>query len=153
MSELGDLYQELILDHNRSPRNRGKVEDPDGCAQGYNPLCGDQVHLDVTIRDGRIAELAHAGDGCSISQASASMMSEAAHGKSIEDAHRAIDNVLALIHGEAPADEDLLGDAVALEGVAKYPARVRCALLGWMALRDALPAPSHAEKGAGVGHQ
>ncbi|MCB9012204.1 MAG: SUF system NifU family Fe-S cluster assembly protein [Actinobacteria bacterium] len=150
---LDDLYQQIILDHYRNPRHRGHLDDPGMSVDHQNPLCGDQVHLDVTIRDGRIVELAHAGDGCSISQASASMMSEAAHGKSIEDAHRAIDNVLALIHGEAPADEDLLGDAVALEGVAKYPARVRCALLGWMALRDALPAPSHAEKGAGVGQQ
>ncbi|MFN8108860.1 MAG: SUF system NifU family Fe-S cluster assembly protein [Thermoleophilia bacterium] len=133
-----DLYQQIILDHYRNPRHQGTLEHPTVDVAHNNPLCGDRLHVQVRIEDGRIADIAHSGEGCSISQASASMMADAAVGKPVDEAMAAIEHVRLLMHGETAADEDVLGDAVALEGVARYPVRVRCALLSWMALKDAL---------------
>ena len=104
----------------------------------HNPLCGDEVHLELLIEDGRVTELAHTGEGCSISQASVSMMSEALTGRSLDDALDLVEHFRQMMHGDEAGDEDRLGDAIALEGVAKYPVRVKCALLGWMAAKDAI---------------
>jgi nitrogen fixation NifU-like protein len=135
---LEDLYQQIILDHYRKPRHRGELAAPSVEVDHNNPVCGDQLHLEVRLEDGRIAEVGHTGDGCSISQASASMMSEAAVGLPVDDAMELVEHFRLMMHREAEPDEDRLGDAIALEGVAKYPVRVKCALLSWMALKDAL---------------
>jgi nitrogen fixation NifU-like protein len=135
---LDDLYQDLILDHYRRKRGEGSLEDPTVSVDQNNPLCGDEVHLELAIVDGRVAELAHTGDGCSISQASISMMSEALTGRTLDDALDVVEHFRLVMHGSEPGDEDRLGDAIALEGVAKYPVRVKCALLGWMAAKDAI---------------
>ena len=133
-----DLYQELILDHYKKRRNRGTLDAPSVAVDHNNPLCGDQVHLEVLIDGDRLADLAYTGDGCSISQASASMMSEVVIGGSTDNALALIEHFRQVMHGTEQPDEDRLGDAVALGGVAKFPARVKCALLSWMALKDAI---------------
>ena len=138
MGGLDDLYQELILDHYKNRRNRGALDAPSIAVDHNNPLCGDQVHLEVLVDGPRLADLRYTGDGCSISQASASMMSEVVIGRSTEDALSLVEHFRRVMHGDEPADEDRLRDAVALEGVAKFPARVKCALLSWMALKDAI---------------
>jgi nitrogen fixation NifU-like protein len=135
---LDDLYQELILDHYRKRRNQGRLEHASVAVDHHNPLCGDEVHLELLVEDGRLADLRHEGQGCSISQASASMLSEAAKGLPLDDALELVEHFRLMMHGQEQADEDRLGDAVALEGVAKYPVRVKCALLSWMALKDAI---------------
>ena len=138
MGGIDDLYQELILDHYRRKRGEGTLENPSVAVDQHNPLCGDEVHLELLIEDGRVTGLAHTGEGCSISQASVSMMSEALTGHSLEDALDLVEHFRQVMHGDEPADEERLGDAIALEGVAKYPVRVKCALLGWMAAKDAI---------------
>jgi nitrogen fixation NifU-like protein len=138
MGGLDDLYQELILDHYRRPRHRGELADPTISVDQNNPLCGDQLHITVRLDGERIADLAHSGDGCSISQASASMMSDAVIGHTADEALAMIEHFRQVMHREARADEDRIGDAIALEGVNKYPVRIKCALLSWMALKDGL---------------
>lgn len=138
MGGLDDLYQELILDHYRRKRGEGTLEHPSVAVDQHNPLCGDEVHLELLVEDGRVADVAHTGQGCSISQASVSMMSEALRGKSLEEALGTVEHFRLVMHGDEHGDEDRLGDAIALEGVAKYPVRVKCALLGWMAAKDAI---------------
>ena len=138
MGGLDDLYQELILDHYRRKRGEGTLEHPSVAVDQHNPLCGDEVHLELLIEDGRVADVAHTGQGCSISQASISMMTEALRGKSLEEALGTVEHFRLVMHGDEPGDEDRLGDAIALEGVAKYPVRIKCALLGWMAAKDAI---------------
>ena len=138
MGGLDDLYQELILDHYRRKRGEGSLDHPSVAVDQHNPLCGDEVHLELGIVDGRVAEVAHTGDGCSISQASISMMTEALRGRTLDDALGTVEHFRLVMHGDETADEDRLGDAIALEGVAKYPVRVKCALLGWMAAKDAI---------------
>jgi nitrogen fixation NifU-like protein len=138
MGGLDDLYQEIILDHYRKRRGQGTLEDPSVAVDQNNPLCGDEIHLELKIEDGVVTAVRHSGDGCSISQASASMMSQAVEGKSLGDALDLIEHFRLMMHGTEAGDEDRLGDAIALEGVAKYPVRVKCALLGWMAAKDAI---------------
>jgi nitrogen fixation protein NifU and related proteins len=138
MGGLDDLYQQLILDHYRNRRNEGRLESPSATVADNNPLCGDEITLDLQIEDGRIIAIAHEGQGCSISQASASMMSECAKGQDTDDALALVEHFRQMMHAEAEPDEDRLGDAVALAGVAKYPVRVKCALLSWMALKEAV---------------
>ena len=138
MGGLDDLYQELILDHYRRKRGEGSLDDPTVAVDQTNPLCGDEVHLELTIEDGRVTELAHAGQGCSISQASVSMMSVALRGRTLDDALGVVEHFRQVMHGGESGDEEMLGDAIALEGVAKYPVRIKCALLGWMAAKDAI---------------
>jgi nitrogen fixation NifU-like protein len=135
---LDDLYQELILDHYRRKRGEGSLQQPSVAVDQTNPLCGDEVHLELGIDDGRVIALAHTGQGCSISQASVSMMSEALTGRSLQEALDLVEHFRLMMHGEEPGDEERLGDAIALEGVAKYPVRIKCALLGWMAAKDAI---------------
>lgn len=138
MGGLDDLYQELILDHYRSQRGCGTLEHPSVAVDQNNPLCGDEIHLELRIEDGVITAVRHTGDGCSISQASTSMMSEALEGTPLDEALDLIEHFRLVMHRSEEGDEDRLGDAVALQGVAKYPARVKCALLGWMAAKDAI---------------
>ena len=138
MPGLDDLYQELILDHYRRKRGEGSLEHPSVAVDQHNPLCGDEIHLELGIVDGRVTEVAHTGEGCSISQASVSMMTQALTGQTLEGALGTVEHFRLVMHGDEPGDEDRLGDAIALEGVAKYPVRVKCALLGWMAAKDAI---------------
>jgi nitrogen fixation NifU-like protein len=137
-SDLEDLYRDILLDHYRRPRNRGKVPGVASCAaDGSNPLCGDQLSLELTLADGRIAEIAFDGNGCSISQASASMMTEYVKGRTVEEAHAGVDAFQRMmIEGEAVGEE--YGDIEALVGVAKFPVRVKCASLAWKTLAQAL---------------
>jgi nitrogen fixation NifU-like protein len=139
MSELEALYQELILDHYRSPRNRAPgLSGEDAHVHHSNPLCGDEMDLRVRIRDGRLDGVAFDGEGCSISQASASAMTEAVVGRPVEDVLALVEEFRRMMHGDEPGRSDDLSDALAFRGVARFPVRVKCALLGWMALRDAI---------------
>jgi nitrogen fixation protein NifU and related proteins len=132
-----ELYKDILLDHYRNPRHRGALPAPTCAADGANPLCGDQIHLDVDMQDGRIAGISFSGAGCSISQASASMMTEYVAGKPVADAERAIDDFQQMmLRGETPVAD--FGDIEALIGVAKFPARVKCASLAWKTLHQAL---------------
>ena len=138
MGGLDDLYQELILDHYRRKRGEGTLANPSVAVDQHNPLCGDEVHLELAIDGDRLVEVAHTGEGCSISQASVSMMSEAMSGLSVDEALELVEHFRRMMHGSEEGDEDRLMDAIALQGVAKYPVRVKCALLGWMAAKDAI---------------
>ena len=136
---LDDLYQEIILDHYRSPRNRApELENADVHVHHSNPLCGDELDLRLRVADDKIDGLAYDGDGCSISMASASAMSEAVAGRALSDADDLAEVFRLMMHGEGLKREDDLLDGVAFQGVAKFPVRVKCALLGWMALKDAI---------------
>jgi nitrogen fixation NifU-like protein len=137
--QLEAMYQEIILDHYRNPLHRGLREPYDVEVHHVNPTCGDEVTLRVRIEDGKVADVSYDGQGCSISQASTSVMSDLVIGGSVEEGLRKHDEFLALMQskGEGDPDEDVLEDAVAFAGVSKYPARVKCALLGWMAWKDA----------------
>ena len=139
-----DLYKEILLDHYRNPRNRGALETATCSADGANPLCGDVIHLDVHVEDDTVVRVQFSGAGCSISQASASMMTEYVQGKSVAEAERAIDDFQSMmLTGEPPVDD--FGDIEALIGVAKFPARVKCASLAWKTLREALERPGSAQ--------
>jgi nitrogen fixation NifU-like protein len=134
--ELDDLYRELILDHYRRPHNRGKLEGATH-AEGYNPLCGDEIELDLAVDGETIEDIAFMGRGCSISQASASMMTDAVKGRRIEDAERIAAEFRSMMtDGADPVPE--LGDLEAFQGVARFPVRVKCATLAWRVLQDAL---------------
>jgi nitrogen fixation NifU-like protein len=146
MGGLDDLYQQLILDHYRNRRNRGRLPDPTVAVRHHNPLCGDEILLELLIEDGRVTAVRHDGDGCSISQAAASMMSEVVTGLPLDEALARVEHFRLMMHGDEAPDEDLLGDAVALEGVRRYPVRVKCALLSWMALKDAILAHEGARR-------
>jgi nitrogen fixation protein NifU and related proteins len=140
--ELNDLYQEIILDHHRRPRNRGELPMPPATVGlGYNPLCGDELNVYVQTDGGRITDLKFSGQGCAISQASASLMTQRVKGKTIAEAHAEFADVKALLTGESDlpiAVEERLGDIIALKGVRKFVARVKCATLAWHALESAL---------------
>jgi nitrogen fixation NifU-like protein len=138
-AEIGALYQELILDHYRRPRNKGTLEKPDASVDVKNPLCGDEIGLQVAFEGDCVCDLKFSGRGCSISQASASMMTQLVKGKSTEeiDAIRKQFRDL-MIGAPSDADEAQLGPLRALSGVARFPARVKCALLAWNALESAL---------------
>ncbi|HEU4641218.1 MAG TPA: SUF system NifU family Fe-S cluster assembly protein [Gemmatimonadaceae bacterium] len=133
------LYQELILDHYRRPRNQGALEHPDAAIERRNPSCGDIIRLQVAFEDGVVRALRFAGQGCAISQASASMMTQVLQGKPREEVERLSRRFTAMIGGDADAATDRsLGDLRALAGVARLPSRHGCALLAWKALADAL---------------
>ena len=134
---LDELYREIILDHYKQPRNRGELDPRSARVEGNNPLCGDEIQVDVRLSDGELEDLAFQGRGCSISQASASMMTEAVKAHSVEDVQRLIDSFKAMMHGQ-DVDLDELGDLEALEGVQKFPVRIKCALLAWTTLEEAL---------------
>ena len=138
--QIDQLYQEIILDHYKRPHGRGLREPFDAEAHHVNPTCGDEVTLRVRLADDTIGDISYEGMGCSISQASASVLHELLCGMSVADSlkrHEAFTTLMAG-RGQVEPDEALLEDAVAFAGVAKYPARVKCALLPWMAYKDAL---------------
>ena len=141
-ARLSGLYQELILDHYRRPRNKGKLDAPTSQANLRNPLCGDEVDVQVELRDGRVADVRFGGHGCSISQASASMMTELVKGKTPDEVHQLGEKFAAMIRGEADAAKDAaLGQARALSGVSKFPTRVKCAMIAWEAVARAVGRP------------
>jgi nitrogen fixation NifU-like protein len=137
-AEIGALYQEMILDHYRRPRNKGTLEKPDASVEMKNPLCGDEITLQVAFDGDSVCDLRFSGRGCSISQASASMMTQLVKGKSPEEIEAIRKQFRDLMLGNASADESQLGSLQALSGVARFPARVKCALLAWNALERAL---------------
>jgi nitrogen fixation protein NifU and related proteins len=137
--QLDSLYQEIILDHYRRPRHKGLRDPFEAQVHHVNPTCGDEVTLRVHLVDGRVEDVSYEGMGCSISQASTSVMTDLVIGHTVEEALGVGDEFLALMQskGQAEPDDEVLEDAVAFAGVSKYPARIKCALLGWMALKDA----------------
>jgi nitrogen fixation protein NifU and related proteins len=140
MSEqLDSLYQEIILDHYKNPRHGGLRDPFEAEVHHVNPTCGDEVTLRVHLADGVVEDVSYDAVGCSISQASASVLTELVIGKKIDDAMAIHQDFLALMQGkgEVEPDEDVLEDAIAFAGVARFPARVKCALLSWMAWKDA----------------
>ena len=137
--ELNDLYRDVILDHNRQPRNFGVLESADASAEGFNPLCGDRLTLRLKMADDRIADIRFEGQGCAISTASASLMTEAVKGKTRAQALALFDRIHRLLTDDAaPSDE--LGKLAALSGVREFPVRVKCASLCWHTLASALQA-------------
>jgi nitrogen fixation protein NifU and related proteins len=135
---LDDLYKEVILDHYKSPRNKRPLPDATVSKHKNNPLCGDEITIHARLDDGTLTEIAFEGQGCSISQASASMLTEAVEGKTVQDAARLAEEFRGMMEGAVEPDEDELGDLVALKGVVKYPVRIKCAVLGWDVLQEAL---------------
>jgi nitrogen fixation NifU-like protein len=138
--ELNDLYRDVILDHNRKPRNFGPLEPADAGAEGFNPLCGDRLTLRLNLADDTIRDIRFEGQGCAISTASASLMTEAVKGKTRGEALALFERVHNLLTDDAAGAEDL-GKLAALSGVREYPARVKCASLCWHTLASALEAP------------
>ena len=142
--QLESLYQEIILDHYRNPHHRGLREPFDAEVHHVNPTCGDELTLRVALsghgQDAVVRDVSYFGEGCSISQASSSVMTDLVMGQSVKEALHVGDEFLALMQsrGEAQPDEEVLADAVAFAGVSRYPSRVKCALLGWMAFKDAV---------------
>ena len=140
MSELNELYREVILDHNKNPRNYGTLEEPDRKAEGYNPLCGDRLFLSLDLdEEGRIAAVRFTGEGCAISTASASVMSDRIKGMSKEEIDALFENFRGVVMGEG-GDEESLGKLRVFAGVSQFPARVKCATLCWHTLQAALSA-------------
>ena len=135
--DLRDLYQEVILDHNKRPRNVGTIE---GGAQasGYNPLCGDRVSVYVRMDGDRVADARFVGNGCAISKASASLMTEAVIGRTADDVRSMFASFQEMVTGQADADDEKVGKLVVLAGVKEYPSRVKCAMLAWHALQAAI---------------
>jgi nitrogen fixation NifU-like protein len=147
---LEELYREVILDHYRNPRNRGHLESPDATAQGVNPLCGDEINIELILSDGKVTDVAVEGQGCSISQSSASMMTEAIKGKSREEIDDMVSRFRTMMSLDESDDSGLdpdrpgsvLGDIEALQGVRQYPVRIKCASLAWNTLMEALGEPA-----------
>lgn len=140
MSDLQELYQDMVIDHNNRPRNFRKPEGANRSAEGYNPLCGDKLNLYLTVEGDLITDVGFQGSGCAISKASASMMTEAVKGRSkaeAEEIFRAFREMLLREPG-SDFDAELLGDLEILSGVSEFPARVKCATLSWHTLRSAL---------------
>jgi nitrogen fixation NifU-like protein len=140
MVNLESLYQELILDHYKNPLNKGLAGNPSASVHHINPSCGDEVDLNLIVEGESIVSVTWDGVGCSISQASTSVLTDLVQGKSAQEALKIIDAFSEVMSskGSNGGDPEILGDAVAFSGVSKYPARIKCALLGWMALKDAM---------------
>ena len=141
MNDLRDLYAEVVMDHNRRPRNFKRIEEPDRSAEGFNPLCGDQISLYLTMNaDDGIEDIGYVAVGCAISKAAASMMSEAVKGRSADDARKVIENFRLLLTKNVGDgfDYEILGDLEILEGVSGYPTRIKCATLPVHTLASAL---------------
>ena len=149
MPGLDDLYREIILDHYRSPRNRGELPPPPAHAVGHTPLCGDEIEVFLDVQDGVVADIRVGGQGCSISQSSASMMSQAVKGKSIDEVRALVRRFKGMMSIEDEAGEPdpsvKLGDLEALQGVVKFPVRIKCATLAWNTLLDAMSEASSAD--------
>ena len=140
--DLAVLYQDVILDHNRSPRNFGELVNASGCAHGRNPICGDEVTVWLRVDGEEVCDVAFTGSGCAISKASASMMTQAVKGKSRAEAEALFAQFHALVTGQGGVDERLIGKLRVFGGVARFPARVKCASLAWHALKEALGTPN-----------
>jgi nitrogen fixation protein NifU and related proteins len=139
---LDELYKEVILDHYKSPRNKRSVPGAELSCSKNNPLCGDEITIHAHLGDGRVVDVAFEGRGCSISQASASMLTEAVMGKPVEQAERLATEFRNMMEGKLEPDEEEFGDLVALKGVVKYPVRIKCAVLAWDVLQEALSGAS-----------
>ena len=142
MADMQELYQSIILDHNRSPRNFREMPDADHSARGYNPLCGDQLVLWIRLDEDRIADVSFLGSGCAISKASASLMTAMVKGRTTAEADALFERFHELVTGKSDAststDSTALGKLAAFSGVSRFPARVKCASLAWHTLRSAL---------------
>ena len=140
MSELTDLYQEVILDHNRRPRNWGPLADATRVAKGHNPLCGDRLTLYVKVENDKVAGISFEGSGCAISKASASLMTDAVKGQPLADALALFDRVHDMLTTPVtePVNTDEVGKMAVLSGVREFPARVKCASLAWHTLKSAI---------------
>lgn len=141
MPGLEDLYREIILDHYKNPRNRGTLEPPAVRSEGHNPLCGDEIEVFLIVNNGIVEDIKIAGQGCSISQSSASMMSAAVKGKPVEQARALISRFKHMMSIDEEGEPDTstpLGDLEALQGVVKFPVRIKCAVLSWNTLAEAL---------------
>jgi len=138
MSDLRDLYQEVILDHNRNPRNFGPLEDADLRADGHNPLCGDKLSIAVNVVDGVVTDIRFEGSGCAISKASASLMTEGIKGRTLDEARKLFDRFHQLVTDRSVPPDEELGKLAVFAGVRDYPARVKCAILAWHTLRAAV---------------
>ena len=140
LEHLNELYESIIMDHYRNPRHTDLIEGPDVDVEANNPFCGDEIHIQLGLDDDEIARVSVSGRGCAISQSSASLLAELIDGKSREEAHELVSLIRRMMKGEelTEDEQDKLGDAVALEGVKMFPVRVKCALLSWVALDDAL---------------
>ncbi|QFZ22013.1 Fe-S cluster assembly sulfur transfer protein SufU [Saccharothrix syringae] len=138
--QLQQMYQEIILDHYKNPHGRGLRDPFDAESHQVNPTCGDEVTLRVRLDGGKVADVSYEGQGCSISQASTSVLTDLVVGRPLDEAFVKMDAFVELMQGRGRVepDEDVLEDGIAFAGVAKYPARVKCALLGWMAFKDAV---------------
>jgi nitrogen fixation NifU-like protein len=141
MPGLEDLYREIILDHYKNPRNRGSLEPPAVRSEGHNPLCGDEIEVFLTVDNGIISDIKIGGQGCSISQSSASMMSAAVKGKPVAEARALIHRFKHMMSIDEDGEPDTtapLGDLEALQGVVKFPVRIKCAVLSWNTLAEGL---------------
>ena len=137
-SELDDLYQEIILDHYRSPRNQKKLDNVDIESEGFNPFCGDKVLLSIKLEHGIVDQVSFEGNGCSISQASASMLTNLIKGATLDKARSFYSSFREMMHGKPKDTLEDLGEAAVLEGVRQFPIRIKCALLAWVALEDGI---------------
>ena len=142
--QFDELYRDLILDHYRIPRNNRVLDGADADLTQFNPVCGDEIRLTARMHDGEVADIAFVGQGCSISQSSASMMTEAIRGHSIEHARSLAQNFRAMMQGDA-VDENVMGDLMALQGASRFPTRIKCAVLAWDTLQKALGGASGRE--------
>ena len=140
MSELRELYQEIVLDHNSRPRNFKEIEDADRVVEGFNPLCGDKIMLYVKFEGDTIADIGFQGTGCAISRASASLMTQQVKGRNVAQAEKLFDRFHEMVTGNVDGDLDFedLGDLEVMAGVSNFPSRVKCATLSWHSLRSAL---------------
>lgn len=148
MSDLTDLYQEVILDHNRRPRNWGALADATRVAQGHNPLCGDRLTLHVKVEGDRLTAVSFEGSGCAISKASASLMTDAVKGHTVVEALDLFDRVHIMLTTpvDEPVDEASVGKLAVLSGVREFPTRVKCASLAWHTLKSAITNPAEVAK-------
>ena len=135
---LDDLYQEIILDHYKHPRNHGTIENADVKIPGKNPFCGDEIILSIKLKDNIVEDVAFEGSGCAISQASASVMTEQIKGKTLQQARELFEEFSKMVKGDVDFDERKMDELAAFQGVCEYPTRVKCALLSWNALKNAL---------------
>ena|ERR1700754_2582881 len=139
MNELQELYQQVILDHNRNPRNYGELQGANRAAEGFNPLCGDQINIALAVKDGVIDDVKFTGSGCAISKASASIMTSVLKGKTVEQAEQLFDTFHHLVTEEDDSiDPESLGKLAVFAGVREFPARVKCASLCWHTMKNAL---------------
>jgi nitrogen fixation NifU-like protein len=142
MSELRELYQTVILDHNKSPRNFGELADANRSADGHNPLCGDEIRVMVAVEDGVVEDVRFRGEGCAISKASASLMTQAVKGKPLAEVMKLFDGFQRMVTSDATAEPntDGLGKLAVFAGVREFPMRVKCATLAWHTLKNAIEA-------------